>query len=198
MIFNCCSYQCINGKTFWLDFATGLPILINRKGDSYNFILVIVNWFTKMVNYKPVKITINALRLAEVIINLVMHYLNLSDLIFTNQSSLFTLKFSFSLCYFFNPKCWLFADFYPQSDSQTKKQKSTIEAYLQAFLNFGQNNWAKFPGIAKFAYNNAKNASTGHTPFELNCGYHPYVSFKENTNPCSQSKMANELSTKLQ
>ena len=26
--------------------------------------------------------------------------------------------------------------------------------------------------MAKFAYNNSKNASTGHTPFKLNCGYH--------------------------
>ena len=26
--------------------------------------------------------------------------------------------------------------------------------------------------MAEFAYNNAKNASSGPTPFELNCGYH--------------------------
>ncbi len=38
--------------------------------------------------------------------------------------------------------------------------------------------------MAKFDYNNAKNASTGHTPFELNCGYHLRVSFEENVNPC--------------
>ena len=52
--------------------------------------------------------------------------------------------------------------------------------------------------MAEFAYNNAKNASTGHTPFELNCGYHSYVSFEENTNPRSRSKIADELLAKLQ
>ena len=52
--------------------------------------------------------------------------------------------------------------------------------------------------MAKFAYNNAKNASTGHTPFKLNCGYHPHIFFKENIDPCSQSKTANELSAELQ
>ena len=51
--------------------------------------------------------------------------------------------------------------------------------------------------MAEFAYNNAKNASTGHTPFELNCGYHPRVSFEEDTDPRSQSKTAKELSSKL-
>ena len=52
--------------------------------------------------------------------------------------------------------------------------------------------------MAKFAYNNAKNSNSGHTPFELNCGYHFRVSFKENTNPCSQSKSVDELLAKLQ
>ena len=51
--------------------------------------------------------------------------------------------------------------------------------------------------MTEFAYNNAQNANTGHTPFKLNCGYYPYVFFKENTNLCSQSKMAKKLSSKL-
>ena len=33
--------------------------------------------------------------------------------------------------------------------------------------------------MAKFAYNNAKNTNIGHTPFELNCGYHSQMSYKE-------------------
>ena len=41
--------------------------------------------------------------------------------------------------------------------------------------------------MAKFAYNNVKNASTGHTPFELNCGYHPKMSYEEDVDPRSQS-----------
>ena len=51
--------------------------------------------------------------------------------------------------------------------------------------------------MAEFAYNNAKNASTGYTPFKLNCGYHLCVSFEENTNPYFQSKTAKELSNEL-
>ena len=33
--------------------------------------------------------------------------------------------------------------------------------------------------MAKFVYNNANTASTGHTPFELNCGYRFWMSYKE-------------------
>ena len=67
-----------------------------------------------------------------------------------------------------------------------------MEAYLQAFVNFEQNDWARLLPMAEFAYNNAKNASTGHTPFELNCGYHPWMLYKKDVDPRSQSRLADE------
>ena len=51
--------------------------------------------------------------------------------------------------------------------------------------------------MAKFAYNNAKNASTGHTPFKLNCGYHPRVSYEKDIDFLSKSKSTDKLSAKL-
>ena len=67
-----------------MDFVTGLPISINWKGDSYNSILVIVDWLTKMVHYEPVKITLNVLRLAEVIIDVVVRHHGFPDSIVTD------------------------------------------------------------------------------------------------------------------
>ena len=51
--------------------------------------------------------------------------------------------------------------------------------------------------MAEFVYNNAKNVSSGYTLFELNCGYHPQMSYKEDVDPRFKSKSANKLSTKL-
>ena len=51
--------------------------------------------------------------------------------------------------------------------------------------------------MAEFAYNNAKNASTGFTLFKLNCEYHPWVSYKEDFDPHSQSKIVEKLSSEL-
>ena len=73
-----------------------------------------------------------------------------------------------------------------------------MKAYLKAFVNFEQNDWARLLPMAEFAYNNVKNASTGHTPFELNCGYHLRVFYKKDINPRFKSKLADELSAKLQ
>ncbi len=37
--------------------------------------------------------------------------------------------------------------------------------------------------MAEFTYNNTKNVSIGHTSFELNCGYHPHISYNEDIDP---------------
>ncbi len=60
-----------------------------------------------------------------------------------------------------------------------------IKAYFQVFVNFEQNNWVKLLPMVKFAHNNVKNTSTSHTPFELNCGFHPQASYKKDINPRS-------------
>ena len=51
--------------------------------------------------------------------------------------------------------------------------------------------------MAEFTYNNSKNASTGHTPFELNYGYHPWILYEEEVDPRSQSKSADKLAKEL-
>ena len=180
-----------------MDFVTGLPISADWKGESYDPIFVIVDKLTKIVHYKPVKITINALDIAKVIINIVVWYHDLFNSTITDSSSLFTSKFWSSLCYFIGIKRRLFTAFYPQTDGQTKRQNSTIEAYLKAFVNWEQNDWARLLLMAKFVYNNAKNASTGHTPFEFNYGFYLRVFFKDDINPPSRSHFADELAKEL-
>ena len=59
-------------KDLSIDFVTGLPLSCDWKGDSYDSILVIVDRLTKIVHYEPVKVTIDAPGLAEVIIDVVV------------------------------------------------------------------------------------------------------------------------------
>ncbi len=72
-----------------------------------------------------------------------------------------------------------------------------MKVYLRVFVNWEQDNWARRLPMAEFAYNNAKTISTSHTPFELNCGYHPRVSFEEDVDPRSRSCSANKLAEEL-
>ena len=79
----------------------GLPVSTNWKGENYDSILVIVDWLTKMIHYKPVKVIIDAPRLAKVIINVVVQYSLLLDFIISDRGPIFTSKFWSLLYYFF-------------------------------------------------------------------------------------------------
>ena len=151
-----------------------------------------------MIYYKPVKVTINALGIVEVIIDVVVRHHGLLNTIVTNKGLLFTSKFWSSLCYFLDIKWRLSSTFHPQTNGQIEKQNSIMEAYFQVIVNFEQKDWTWLLPMAEFAYNNDKNASTGYMPFELNCRYHPWVFYEKNLNPCSQSKTAEKQSSKLQ
>ena len=87
-----------------MDFATGLPLFTNWKGDNYDSILLVIDRLTKMVHYELVKITINAPGLAEVIIDEVVWHHDLPDSIVTDRGSLYTSKFWLLLCYFLGVK----------------------------------------------------------------------------------------------
>ena len=126
-------------KNLSMDFVTSLPILTNWKRDSYDSILVIVDPLTNMVHHEQIKITINTLSLAELIIDVIILYHSFLNSIVMDRGFLLILKFWLSLWYFLSIKRQFFPIFHPQNDGQTKRQNSTIEAYLRAFVNFKQN-----------------------------------------------------------
>ncbi len=89
-----------------------------------------------MVYYELVKVTINTLGLADVIIDVVVHHHGVLESIVMDQGLLFIFKFWSLLCYFLEIKRKLFTAFYLQTNSQIERQNSTIEVYLRAFVNW--------------------------------------------------------------
>jgi hypothetical protein len=45
---------------------------------------------------------------------------------------------------------------------------------LHIFTNHHQTDWANLLSLAEFCYNDCEHSSTGHSPFYLNTGQHPY------------------------
>ena len=80
--------------------VTGLPVSKNWKIETYNSIFVIADCPTRTVYYEPVKVTIDAPDLAEVIIDMVIWPQGLPHLIISDQRPVFNLKF-WSLLYYF-------------------------------------------------------------------------------------------------
>lgn len=72
-----------------------------------------------------------------------------------------------------------------------------METYLRDFIYFASKNQARLMSMAKFAYNNAKNACIGHTYFEVNCGYYFWKYYEKDVDPHSKSKLALEQALEL-
>ena len=87
-----------------MDSVTGLSLSINWKNNNYDLILVIIDRLSKLVHYKLVEVTINASKLAEVSIDMVVQYYGLPDSIIINCKAIFTCKFRSLLCYFLSIK----------------------------------------------------------------------------------------------
>ncbi|EFQ96955.1 hypothetical protein MGYG_09215 [Nannizzia gypsea CBS 118893] len=63
--------------------------------------------------------------------------------------------------------------YHPQTDGQSERMNQTVEQYLRCYINHEQNNWVELLPMAQLAYNGAKAASTGITPFFANYGREP-------------------------
>lgn len=111
-ISNRCRHLLIAGKTLSMDSVNGLPIATDYGGHSYDSILVIFDRADE-----------NG-RLRAGAENVVVRHQGLPDSI---------VKFLSSLCYFLGIK---FTAFHPQTDGQTERPNSRMEAYLRTFVNF--------------------------------------------------------------
>ena len=53
-----------------------------------------------------------------------------------------------------------------------------MKQYLQIYCDYYQNDWSQLLLLAKFVYNNAKNTSTGISPFYANYRYYVPATLK--------------------
>lgn len=79
---------------------------------------------------------INAPDLEKIILHVVVQLHNLHNSIVGDGGSVFTSEFRSSLHYFLEIKQKLSITFYPQTDSQTMRQNSTMKVYFRVFLNY--------------------------------------------------------------
>lgn len=76
-----------------MSFMTSLLLFVNLKNNSYNTILVIIDYLTKMIYWELVKTIIDLARLAKVIIIVMVKPNSLTRLIISDRHLLFTSKF---------------------------------------------------------------------------------------------------------
>ena len=156
------------------DFIVKLPVSEEpMTGVGYDAIWVIVERTTRYGYFIPYKESSNTKELAYAFNRVIVAQHGLPEEIITDRDKLFTSKFWTTLMNQMGAHHKLSTAFHPQTDGITERLNQTLEQYLRCYVNQQQNNWVELLPMAQFAYNSAKNETTGMTPFYANYGYEP-------------------------
>jgi transposase InsO family protein len=152
-----------------LDLIGPLP-----ESAGHNAILVIVDRFSKMIKVIPSQLEITSSGVARVLRDHVFRHHGLPHKVISDRGSnfvsAFMKEFYSQLGITGNPS----TAYHPQTDGQTERLNQEVEHYLRVFTNYHQSDWAEWAALAEFAYNDKVQASTKHSPFYLNYGFHPW------------------------
>jgi hypothetical protein len=154
-----------------VDYITPLPES-NWYGRSYKHLLIVVCRLTKMRHLIPVT-GLTAAELADAFVARVYCLHGCPDNIVSDRGTQFISQFWTQLSQRLGITLKHSSLFRPETDGQTERINSSVEAYLRAFMNFHQNDWVQWLPLAEFALNNVISETTGVSPFFANYGFNP-------------------------
>jgi hypothetical protein len=152
-----------------MDFITHLP----KSRSGWDALTVFVDRLTKMVRLHPGRSTDTAKDIALHLRNAVYRNHGIPKSIVTDRDPRFTSKFWKAFHELLKTKLLMSSAFHPQTDGQTEQMNCTIEQVLHCYIDYNQKNWDELTPLVEFAINSHRQASTEHSPFFLNYGFHP-------------------------
>jgi hypothetical protein len=154
-----------------MDMIVQLP----KTKAGNDAIVVFVDKLSKMAHFAAIKMTITVPELAKTFFDNVFRLHRMPESIISDCDPKFTSLFWKALFKKMGTKLAMSTAFHPQTDGQTERMNRTLEQMLRNYVNYKMDNWDEQLTGAEFAYNNAKQASTGFTPFKLATGQDPTV-----------------------
>ena len=144
------------------------------KSDSCSTVWVIVDCFSKMTHFVPIKDGQKTAKgYAKLFLENIWKLHRLPSSIISDRDPVFTSKFWAELIGRLD--VWLRKStvFHLQTDGQTKRVNQSLEQYLRQYCNYEQDNWNDLLPLAEYAYNNSATTATQVSPFFANYGFHP-------------------------
>ncbi|CAI7879496.1 unnamed protein product [Closterium sp. NIES-54] len=152
-----------------LDFITGLP----PTNAGHDAILVVIDKFSEMGHFIPTHTTARTEETAQLFLKHIISQHGIPTTLISDRDPKFTSKFWKELMSLMGTRLAMSSAYHPQTDGQTERLNQIMEQLLRAACKDDINKWDLHLPVLEFAYNNAKHAATGETPFFLYYGRHP-------------------------
>lgn len=156
-----------------IDFMTDLSLFkCSITNKYYDFILIVVNQFSKMIHYVPVNKNLTASQFAAIFIKTVICNHGMPSTIVFDRDHLFTSQFWQSVAKHFEINHRLSIAFHFQTDELSERGLRSLQSYLHAYVNFLQDDWVDLLPLTEYWFNNTVHTSTNMMPFYVNTGDH--------------------------
>lgn len=149
-----------------IDFIEKLP-----ESENCTNLMVIVDRLGKGIILEPLE-KLDTDFIARRFIKCFIGQHGIPSAITSDRGKQFVNKMWSRICKLLQIRRRLSTAYHPETDGQTERMNSTIEAYLRMFCNWAQSNWVFLAPMAQLAINGRDSASTGISPFFLDHGYH--------------------------
>ena len=149
------------------------------QSEGKNAILVIVDWFSKIIHLFPVMDTITSKAVATIFHNSIFKLNGTPRKIISDRGLQFVSLFMKDLYELLNIQANPSTAYHPQTDEQTEQINHEVEKYLRIYVNHRQTNWAEWLALAEFAHNSQTTSATSISPVLLNYGQQPIIPNKQ-------------------
>ena len=144
------------------------------ESNGFNAILSVIDRFSKMICLIPTTTELSTKGLTDIYLKQIWKLHGIPKKITSDRGPQFTSELMKELCTQLGIQQNLSTIYHPQTNGQVERSHQETETFLRHYVNHLQDDWEDWLAIAEYQYNNKIHSSTGHTPFYLNYGRHPW------------------------
>ena len=138
-----------------------------RTRTGNDGIWTIIDRFSKLAHFIPVRKKINAKHMVKLFMHNVFKYHGLPSSIISDRDPRMTSLFWRALFENMNTTLKFSSSFHPQTDGQLEIANSIVLDLLKCYVYDQKEKWGQYLSLVEYAYNNTVHSSTGKAPFEI-------------------------------
>jgi IS30 family transposase len=151
----------------WEEISMNFIVRLPTTQSGYDSIWVIVDRFSKVAHFIPVKTTYNRAKLVELYITRIVCLHRVPKKIISDRGTQFTSRFWEKLHEAMDTRLNFSSAYHPQTNGQTESVNQIIEDTLRACAFKDSKRWDKCLPYVEFSYNNSYQKSLNMSPFEV-------------------------------